>query len=382
MRPTPHLMVFALLAMLVAPVALAHKPSDSYLFLERGGGGVQGRWDIALKDLDEVLVLDAQGDGAITWGELRARGDEVTRYALERLEVASEGKPCTVTPAGDSPVRVVRHSDGAYAALFLAIACPGTPQELDIRYALLFDRDSQHRGVLRVTGARASETLLFTASRPQLRTSIDAPSAWGGLGTAVLSGVEHIWKGFDHLLFLLALLLPAVLRRSEPSGWEPVPAFAPALSDVVKVVSAFTVAHSLTLSAASLGWVFLPSRLVESAIAASVVIAALNNLFPLVRGTRWAAAFALGLLHGFGFASVLAEAGLSSGSLAVTLLGFNLGVELGQLACVAVFLPFAYSLRASFLYRRVLFVGGSVVVALLGCTWLAERALDLQLWPV
>jgi hypothetical protein len=381
MSHAPRLLPCVLLALLIAPAALAHKPSDSYLFLERGGPGVQGRWDIALKDLDEVLVLDGDGDGGITWGELRARGDEVTRYALGHLALTSQGQPCTATPQEDAPLRVVRHSDGAYATLAFTIACPQSPRELELRYSLFFERDSQHRGVLRVTGATASQTLLFTALSPTVRTSLDAPSAWGSLGTAVLSGVEHIWMGFDHLLFLLALLLPAVLHRREPSGWEPVPAFGPALTDVVKVVSAFTVAHSLTLSAAALGWVFLPSRLVESAIAASVIIAALNNLFPLVRGTRWAAAFALGLLHGFGFASVMAEAGLPTGNLAVTLLGFNLGVELGQLACVAVFLPIAYSLRASLLYRRVLFVGGSAAVALLGCAWLVERAFELSLWP-
>jgi hypothetical protein len=158
--------------------------------------------------------------------------------------------------------------------------------------------------------------------------------------------------------------------------------FGPALRDVVKVVSAFTVAHSLTLSIASLGWVALPSRLVESAIAASVIAAALNNVLPFMRGTRWLAAFLLGLLHGFGFASVLADLGLPPGSLAVTLLGFNLGVELGQLACVAAFLPLAFALRGSLFYRRAVLVGGSAAIALLACAWLAERAFGIGLSPV
>ncbi|MFP2927231.1 HupE/UreJ family protein [Pyxidicoccus sp. 3LG] len=189
----------------------------------------------------------------------------------------------------------------------------------------------------------------------------------------------HIFAGLDHLLFLFALLLPSVLRREADGRWVAVTAFGPALRDVVKVVSAFTVAHSLTLSAATLGWVSLPSAFVESAIAVSVIGAALNNVFPLVRGTRWVAAFALGLLHGFGFASTLVDLGLPAGSLAVTLLGFNVGVELGQLACVAVFLPLAFVLRGSVLYRRALLVGGSAAIAVVACAWLAERAFGISM---
>jgi hypothetical protein len=194
----------------------------------------------------------------------------------------------------------------------------------------------------------------------------------------VRAGIEHIWAGIDHLLFLLALLLPSVLRRGEGGTWAPVERFGPALRDVVRVVSAFTVAHSLTLSAAALGLVALPSRLVESAIAASVIVAALNNVFPLVHDTRWLAAFALGLLHGFGFASTLVDLGLSAGGLAASLLGFNAGVELGQLACVAAFLPVAYALRGSRLYRRALLVGGSGLIALVACAWLVERAFGVR----
>ena len=162
-------------------------------------------------------------------------------------------------------------------------------------------------------------------------------------------GVLHIWAGFDHILFLLSLLLPAVLVPSAISGeaWAAAPGFRAALWDVLKVVTAFTVAHSITLSLATLGVVSLPSRLVESAIAASVVLAAVNNIRPVVHGGRWIIAFCFGLIHGFGFASVLSDLGLPQGSLLLALIAFNLGVELGQLAIVAVFLPLAYAHRAT-----------------------------------
>jgi hypothetical protein len=195
--------------------------------------------------------------------------------------------------------------------------------------------------------------------------------------------VLHIWMGFDHLLFLLSLLLPAVLVRSRVPGatWTGAPTFRHAFWDVFRVVTAFTVAHSITLSLAALGVVSLPSRLVESAIAASVVLAALNNVRPVVFGGRWIIAFAFGLIHGFGFASVLADLGLPRDSLLLALVAFNVGVELGQLAIVAVFLPIAYALRDTWLYRRVILAGGSLLVAVLAALWLAERALDTTLLP-
>ena len=190
----------------------------------------------------------------------------------------------------------------------------------------------------------------------------------------------HIWIGFDHILFLLSLLLPAVLilRKKE---WQAAEQFRGTFWDVFRVVTSFTVAHSITLSLAALSVISLPSRLVESTIALSVLLAALNNLWPVVAERRWAVAFAFGLIHGFGFASVLTDLGLPQGALLLALVGFNVGVEVGQLAIVTAFLPFAYGLRRSWFYRRLVFAGGSAAIALVAAVWLAERALNVKLWP-
>jgi hypothetical protein len=150
---------------------------------------------------------------------------------------------------------------------------------------------------------------------------------------------------------------------------------------VLKIVTAFTVAHSLTLSLAALGMVKLPVRLTESAIALSVALAAANNLWPLIRERGWMVAFAFGLVHGFGFATALSDLGLAKGALALPLIGFNLGVEIGQLAIVAVFLPAAFALRRTWLYQDPLLRFGSALIVVVATAWCAERALDVKFMP-
>ena len=220
----------------------------------------------------------------------------------------------------------------------MTVSCPGEPVTLQVEYTLLFDIDAQHRGVLRLTRANADGAVIFSKARPTQSVTLEGASAGGSFWSVVRLGVEHIWEGYDHLLFLIALLLPSVLRR-EDGRWLPVADFRTGLLDVLRIVTAFTLAHSVTLALATLRWVELPPRWVESAIALSVVLAALNNLFPVVKSSRWLAALGLGLLHGFGFAATLADLGLAGGGFARTLFGFNLGVELGQVAVVIVLLP-------------------------------------------
>jgi hypothetical protein len=351
----------ALLLALHAGLSQAHKPSDSYLAIEAHAEAIRGQWDIALRDLEHAIGLDADGDGAITWGELRAKRAEIAAYALARLTL----RGCKIEP---TELLVERHSDGGYAVLQFAADCGASrPTELELHYSLFADLDPTHRGLVRAQIGGHTITGVLGPDRPSLLLRAQARS---GLLDYLGEGVWHIWIGFDHLLFLISLLLPAVLA---------VPRFAPAFWEVLKVVTAFTVAHSITLALAALGVVNLPSRLVESAIAFSVVLAALNNLWPLVQRGRWLVAFGFGLVHGFGFATVLAELGLPQESLVVALLGFNLGVEAGQLAIVALFLPLAYSARHTWAYRRMVCVGGSAAIALIAAIWMIERVFDLQL---
>jgi len=377
----------ALLALLLPRAAWAHKPSDAYLVVAVRGADVSLRLDLALRDLDDELGLDRDEDGELTWAEARAAAPAAAAAAWSSIEVrASDGAgeiSAECTHVADAPPAIVRHSDGAYLVLQRRLACRAAPRALTLRYGLFFARDPQHRAVVRVDAGAASRSIVLRAAAREATLDLTDPApARRAFLAMVREGAAHIAQGYDHLLFLLALLLPAVLvRRPGSARFAPRARFRPAALDVLRVVTAFTVAHSVTLSLAALEVVVLPSRLVESVIAASVVAAALNNLFPLLREGRWLATFALGLMHGFGFAATLHDLDLGRGALVVSLLGFNVGVELGQLALVAAFLPLAFAARRTWVYRRLVLKGGSLLIAALALVWLAERALAVRLLP-
>lgn len=368
--------LFLLMGLMLLPlVVLAHKPSDSYLHLDVEGQSMRGQWDIALRDLDYAIGLDSDDDGAITWGEVRTHHDALAAYALSHLTVDANGTRCQSRPTGHL---IDHHSDGAYAVLRFAIDCGSTPQKISLRYGLFFDLDPLHRGLLRVEHGKSTHTAVLSPEQPERVIDLIVATPWREFLEFGGEGVWHIWIGYDHILFLLSLLLPAVLRRGE-GHWQAVTHFRPAFFEVFKIVTAFTLAHSITLSLAVLDFIALPSRLVESMIAASVVIAALNNLYPVITRRLWVVAFAFGLVHGMGFASVLIDLGLREGALSTALVGFNLGVELGQLAIVAMFLPLAFVVRHSWGYRRIAMTLGSLLIAGLGATWLLDRSLGLDL---
>ena len=366
--------LFALL-LLASNTAYAHKPSDSYLTLKVEANQLQGQWDIALRDLDFAIGLDGDDNGELTWDEVRAKHKDIAAYAASRLAFSAAGKSC---PLEIGEQMLDTHSDGTYTVIYFKVAC-GDLAAVDMTYSLLFDVDPQHKGLLKLTNAVGQvSTSIFSPDNPHQVLTLANASKWQQFLDYVKHGTWHIWIGFDHILFLLSLLLPAVLIITE-NRWAPAPSFRAAAIDVLKIVTAFTLAHSITLSLAALQVISLPSRWIESAIALSVILAALNNLFPVFRGRRWLLAFAFGLIHGFGFASVLSDLGLPQSSLTLALVGFNVGVELGQVAIVAAFLPLAFALRAKWLYQKLIFTGGSCVIILLATIWLIERAFELRL---
>ncbi|HNP26842.1 MAG TPA: HupE/UreJ family protein [Nitrosomonas sp.] len=367
-----------ILLLLLCGHTFAHKASDSYLRFKVGDGIIQGQWDIALRDLDYAIGLDSNGDGRITWGELRARHHTVTEYAFSRLKVRGIDARCW----HQAPEHLVdHHTDGAYAVLRFAMTCPDATNTFEVAYDLLFDLDPLHRGLLQVDHDGQIQTGVLSPEQRKIHVDFENPAPWREFIQFGKEGVWHIWIGFDHILFLISLLLPAVLCW-QTGRWLPQHSLRLALWEVLKIVTAFTIAHSITLCLAVLGFVSLPSRWVESVIAASVLVAALHNLYPIIHTRLWIMTFLFGLIHGLGFASVLIDLGLPGQSLAIALAGFNLGVEAGQVVIVGIFVPLAFLLRRTRFYQRYMLNFGSVLIAVIAFIWLMERsmALDFGLW--
>jgi hypothetical protein len=373
-RWRPAIFVLALLLLLIAPPVQAHKPSDSYLTLTVRGGSTDVQWDIALRDLDFAISLDTDGNGDITWGEVKERFAAIDAYALPRLVILADGQVC---PFGVVDYLIENHNDGAYVVLRFAAACPYAPARLGVTYRLFAEIDPQHKGLLNLTDSGVTRTAIFDPHAADQTFFLGGVDNWRQVLDFVKTGVEHIWSGFDHILFLLSLLLPAVLICKD-SRWEGRQVFKGAFLEVAKIVTAFTLAHSITLSLATFQIVTIPARISESAIALSVVVAAANNIAPLLQGKLWTVAFGFGLIHGFGFANVLTDLGLPAGARALALVGFNLGVELGQLVIVAAFLPVAWVFRRTLLYRRIVLYGGSAAIIVVAALWFVERSFDVN----
>lgn len=383
--PAPRGLVLLLFLLscvgLLATPALAHKPSDSYLRITSGGeGGGEGehlwiQWDISLKDLEFLVGLDANLDSQITWGELKARREAVAAHALSRLRLTADGRPVKLTL---TDLLVDRHSDGTYAVLVLDTDAPSDIERLGVEYHLLFDADPTHRGLVLYTHGSTASTHILSPAHPGVDIRVGERNLWRSLGNFIIEGVWHIWIGFDHILFLLTLLFPAVLIYRDRE-WHGVDHLKPAALAVLKIATVFTLAHSITLWLAVMGWVTLPGWIVEAAIALSIIITAVNNLYPILPLSGWVIAFAFGLIHGFGFANVLVDLGLTNSTLAVALLGFNVGVELGQLVIILAFFPLAYALRDTAFYRWGILRGGSALIAFIALLWFIERVSTLEI---
>jgi hypothetical protein len=360
--------VLTLLA--AAPIAQAHIASNGFLSLEVERAHITGALELAIRDGELAVGLDRDRDGKVSWGELRAAQSALQSYVGSHLRLLGAEGPCTLSVGA---VQVNQRVDGAYLWLPIAGDCGREFARLRIDYSLLREEDPSHRGLLTLRAHAVVQTAVLGDTAGARAFDLDDPSPWEAIGEYLRAGVWHIWSGIDHLLFLLSLLLPAVLLR-EHGHWRPVPRARPAFMSILKIVTAFTLAHSLTLSLAAFDVVRLPSRLTESAIAASIIAAALNNVFPVFTESRARIAFAFGLLHGFGFASVLADMGLPHGARLLSLLAFNLGIETGQLAVVLLVMPAVYCFRKQLLYRRTVLPWGSAAIATLALVWLVQRA--------
>jgi len=276
------------------------------------------------------------------------------KVVQERIVISSNGKACTPsTPALTPPAH-----EGALAVLDVRFACPETPRTLVIRDNLFDVMGPQYHTIANVQWSGGSQQFVFMTQARELRVDVAEASSQRSAGSFFLLGIEHILIGYDHLLFLLAL----ILRGGN-------------LWSLFKIITAFTIAHSITLALAALNVVMLPERLVEATIALSIAYVAAENLFMRKAVShRWAVSFVFGLVHGFGFSNVLRELGLPKEGLLWSLLNFNLGVEVGQAIAVLIAVPILFWLR-KFRWEPRAVLAISVVVLAVGLTLFVQRAL-------
>ncbi|MEP6969740.1 MAG: HupE/UreJ family protein [Betaproteobacteria bacterium] len=418
------LCISVLLGVLAMHAALAHKGSDAYLEVQqlsavatRSAGGPGAALDpvreyrfglsVALRDLDQVVAVDADGDARITWAELKNATPQLVQLFDQTvlLETGLAGqqpvprsdmsgtRPATSCALHWQADGLERRGDGTYLRAFAIARCANS-EALRLRYRLFRAQDANHR--LLVAGRIGGVDLLMTASPQQtaalpLRDALqpgattDVRANTGRLATLqgyFLLGMHHLLLGYDHLAFLLALVLPLRLRLWQ-RRWQPglesreqtgvaTPANAGWLA-LLRTITAFTIGHSVTLFLATLGLTQASPSWVEPVIAVSIAVTAAHNLRPWP-GLRieWLA-LGFGMVHGYGFAGLLQEAAAPDGLLGWALVGFNLGVEAGQLLAVASWILVAQWVMRRSWYVPVVVRGGSVLLIGLATAWFWQR---------
>ena len=340
-----------------ATVARAHQPGLSTVLIDLGSNQLTAQLILAWQELDALTPMDANKDRALSNEEFEAAKPKLLRTAESALELFSDGRMLALKRRPEA-----RIDDATGIRLDLVYEFPPT-RVLTITSELIAELPAGHRQILTVRDASKRELHNTVLERAQ--PTVDLPlfalkDRQPDRGTAIRRflwlGVEHIATGWDHLAFLFGLLLVGGTLR-----------------DAVKIITSFTIAHSLTLALATLNVINIPSRIVEPIIAASIVYVGFENILRDNFSKRWMLTFAFGLIHGCGFASILREMGIGAdGTSVVTpLVCFNLGVELGQLAFAGIMLPLIWKLKPAFPKRWV--PAASVGLIIVGSYFLVQR---------
>jgi hypothetical protein len=382
-QPFPFFLLALIILSLTGRVE-AHRLGESYVYLSVSDESLTGRLEITLTDLNKTFSLDVNDDGVISAEEFAAQAKQVEAYLAPRVMLYQDQTSHSV---------IVTHSKmydygiAEFAQIFFEVpSLHPVPDIVEIEYRYLLEGfESTHRSLLVIenntrTGTVNNESqvsLIFGPGHERQLLRLSGTPRHEVFLTFVKHGVWHILIGLDHVLFILCLLLPSVMVLTNRT-WAPVEKFKDAFFFVVKVVTLFTIAHSVTLSLSALEIISLPVRLVEAVIALSIIVVALDNIFPFFHSRIWLVVFVFGLFHGLGFANVLSPLGIERNSLLTALVGFNVGVEIGQLAIIAICFPLLYLLRTWTHYRLVVLGFGSAALIVISTSWFVERTLALQ----
>jgi hypothetical protein len=379
----------AVLVVALATPASAHRNDESYLYLDVGDDSLSGRVEIPYPDLRTIFGLRIEGTEDEVRREIEANLDVLQRYAEEETSIGADEASWALT-FDDYELLNEEGVDAnglGYVILPFTVALPfeSVPQILDITFTPVLDEISNRNNIVLVANdwkrgvidEEANELLIVNASSPSGSIDLGDPSQWRNFTTSIDLGVDHIRTGPDHIFFILVLLLTSVLVL-RAGRWSPSPSFGYSFGRLVIVATMFTLAHSITFTLAGLDIIPLPpSKFVETVIALSIGAAALHNLRPVLGHREWALAFVFGLFHGMGFAGLVEDLDISRSTQLVSLLGRNVGIEIGQLVIIAITFPGLYLLRRTRLYRPLL-VLSSLVLALVSLIWVIERVFELD----
>ena len=389
--------LIALLFLTISFSGLAHQPGQSYLYFKVYPDRIEGSVEMTVDDINEALgknidpspYFKGEHEEMIKESipdEWASHAPALKAYLKSRIQINNGNKLLNIVFKN---VDILRFTRSVYLVYnFILDPVESTPDRLQIDYNVLFDKDDEHRGltIIRhnwkagIINNEAISSLIFSPGDTSQELDLESKSLWSGFMALLKLGMWHIYIGIDHIFFLLALILPSVIRkrtREERMNIQPVDKFRTAFWYILKIVTLFTIAHSITLSLAALGYIQLESRIVESIIALSIGLAALHNIYPLVSRSEVLITFVFGLFHGMGFASVLGEKGIEGEYLALSLAGFNVGVEIGQVLIVCAIFPFLFYFRKKSFYKHILFyVSAFLIVASL--YWVAERFFDVD----
>jgi hypothetical protein len=358
------------LALAAAPAALAHATSTSYLLIDapRPDGEVALRWDLAVQDIMWSIFIDQDFDGVVTWEEVvAARAHSIEPGVLAQIAVARGGAPCGLRV---KDLALAERTGQNFLSVALTAQCPRAGL-LAVGGPLFLGGDASQRVLLSATRGAEKLAGVISAEAPAWAEPARA-SAWVNFARFLGEGIWHVLIGYDHVAFVLLLLLPSVLRPVN-GQWQGASNLSQVTRDIVTIITAFTIAHSTTLALAVTGLVHVPTQPIEVAIAASIAVAGGINLLPRLSRLRLPLAFGFGFVHGFGFANALSEIDASGATLLPLLAGFNIGVEIAQLSIVAVVLPAIYLARGTRWYASGVMPLGSCALGAAGIVWLLQR---------
>ncbi|CAA6818370.1 MAG: putative membrane protein, partial [uncultured Sulfurovum sp.] len=326
-------------------------------------------YKLAIEDAQVLVNLDSNFDGQVTWQEIKKQESYLANSIKSNLSIKNSDEMCSLTL---KPMHLEKLKSNTYLHFGFVSRCLDSVETLNLNYTLLFNKDSLHKAYVNIEANDKTHNILFTEDELSAVVDLKASSLWETFIEFIEQGIIHIFIGIDHILFLVALLLPSVLFLHQ-GKWRANSSFKNTFVNVLKVVTAFTIAHSITLTLTIFGFISLPSWVVESFIAFSVILAAINNLTGTIEKRLWVLVFVFGLIHGMGFASVLLDLELDQSALAISLLGFNIGVELGQIAIVSLLVPLIFFLRKAKWYVPFVLYFGSFLIVLVSAVWLYDR---------